>query len=113
VVNLTSFALINCLEYSVKLLNLEDAAVLQILYDRCADLSLLSVGKPFSPTEARDEFDVVPDGKTSAGKYIFWLLDPRNNLIGAIESIRHYPDDLTWWIGLMMLSPKVLFNNAT
>lgn len=23
-----------------------------------------------------------------------------------IESIRHYPDDQTWWLGLMMLSPE-------
>jgi GNAT superfamily N-acetyltransferase len=27
-------------------------------------------------------------------------------LIGMIESIRHYPDNQTWWIRLMMLSPE-------
>jgi GNAT superfamily N-acetyltransferase len=91
--------------YLAKQLRPEDAAVLQSLYEQCADFSLLNVGHPFSPTEAREEFDVLPDGKTAADKYIFGLFDPHSNLIGMIESIRYYPDDQTWWIGLMMLSP--------
>lgn len=99
-----SFAL-NRPGYLAKLLRLEDEAVLQSLYEQCAEFSLLSVGQPFSPTEARDEFDALPEGKTIADKYIFGLFTPQNNLIGMIESIRHYPDDQTWWIGLMMLCP--------
>jgi ribosomal protein S18 acetylase RimI-like enzyme len=53
-----------------------------------------------------DEFDAVPDGKTTQDKYIFGLFDPQNDLLGMIESIRHYPDNQTWWLGLMMLSPE-------
>ncbi|NJO43389.1 MAG: GNAT family N-acetyltransferase [Cyanobacteria bacterium RU_5_0] len=68
--------------------------------------AILTDGQPPSPTAARDEFDAVPDGKTTQDKYIFGLFDSQNDLIGMIESIRHYPDNQTWWIGLMMLSPE-------
>jgi hypothetical protein len=71
--------------YLAKLLRPEDAPVLQNLYEQCADFSLLSVGQPFSPTEAREEFHILPDGKMAADKYIFGLFDPHNNLIGMIE----------------------------
>lgn len=79
---------------------------MQSLYEQCVDFSLLMFGQPFSESEALDEFGVVPDGKTTADKYILGLFDSQKNLIGMIESIRHYPDDLTWWLGLMMLSPQ-------
>ncbi|MBE9192642.1 GNAT family N-acetyltransferase [Gloeocapsopsis crepidinum LEGE 06123] len=103
--NSASFAL-NRPSYLVKLLKTEDAVVLQTLYEQCTEFALLTDGQPPSPTAARDEFDAVPDGKTTEDKYIFGLFDPQNDLIGMIESIRHYPDDQTWWLGLMMLSPK-------
>jgi len=92
--------------YLVKLLKLEDAVVLQSFYEQGIEFALLTDSQPSSSTAARDEFDAVPDGKTTEDKYIFGLFDPQNNLIGMIESIRHYPDNQTWWLGLMMLSPQ-------
>jgi GNAT superfamily N-acetyltransferase len=102
---LASFSL-NRSGYLAKLLKPEDAAVLQSLYEQCTEFALLTDGQPPSSTAARDEFDAVPGGKTTQDKYIFGLFDPQNDLIGMIESIRHYPDNQTWWLGLMMLSPK-------
>lgn len=102
---LTSFPL-NLPAYSVKLLVLEDAAVLQPLYEECTDFALLTDGQPPLPTAAREEFDAVPEGKTLQDKYIFGLFDPQEILVGMIESIRHYPNPQTWWLGLMMLTPK-------
>lgn len=92
--------------YSAKLLKPKDAALLQILYEQCTEFALLIDGQPPSPTAAYDEFKAVPDGKTTQDKYIFGLFDPQNHLIGMIESIRHYPDNQTWWLGLMILSPN-------
>jgi RimJ/RimL family protein N-acetyltransferase len=102
---LTGFTL-NRLGYSVKLLELKDAVVLQALYEQCVEFALLTDGQPPSSTAARDEFDAVPDGKTTEDKYILGLFDPKNELIGMIESMRHYPDNQTWWLGLVMLSPE-------
>jgi RimJ/RimL family protein N-acetyltransferase len=102
--NSVSFAL-NRPGYLAKLLEKENAEMLQSLYEQCTEFALLIDGQPPSPTSAREEFDSVPDGKTTQDKYIFGLFDPQNNLIGMLESIRHYPDARTWWLGLMMLSP--------
>lgn len=80
--------------------------MLQSLYEQCTEFALLTDGQLPSPTAARDEFDALPDGKTTQDQYIFGLFDPQNDLLGMIESIRHYPDNQTWWLGLMMLSPE-------
>jgi GNAT superfamily N-acetyltransferase len=37
---------------------------------------------------------------------MFGLFDSQHELIGLIESIRGYPDEQTWWVGLIMLDPK-------
>ena len=92
--------------YSVKRLTLEDSEVLQKLYEQCTEFALLTDGLAPSPTAAREEFDAVPEGKTTQDKYIFGLFDPNDVLVGMIESIRYYPDNQTWWLGLMMLAPK-------
>lgn len=103
--NSTSFSLERS-GYSVKHLIPENAAVLQKLYEQCIEFALLTDGLAPSPTAAREEFDAVPEGKTTQDKYIFGLFDPYNILLGMIESIRYYPDNKTWWIGLMMLAPE-------
>lgn len=92
--------------YSAKRLIPDDAEILQKLYKQCLEFSLLTDGVAPSPSAARDEFDAVPDGKTTEDKYIFGLFNSSNFLVGMIEAIRHYPDDQTWWIGLMMLAPE-------
>ncbi len=51
--------------YSVKLLKPEDATVLQQLYEQCTEFALITDGQAPSPTAARDEFEAVPDGKTT------------------------------------------------
>ncbi|MGB6168698.1 MAG: GNAT family N-acetyltransferase [Geitlerinemataceae cyanobacterium] len=92
--------------YFVKRLTRKDTHLLQGLYDRCAEFFILTDGLAPSPTAADEEFDDVPEGKTAEDVYIFGLFDSRNNLLGEISAVRHYPDVQTWWIGLMMLDPE-------
>jgi RimJ/RimL family protein N-acetyltransferase len=101
----TSFSL-ELPAYSAKRLVPEDAEVLQPLYEQCTEFALFTDGQPPLPTAAREEFDAVPEGKATQDKYIFGLFDPDAILVGMIESIRYYPDDKTWWLGLMMLTPE-------
>ena len=89
---------------SVKPLTLDNSATLQDLYERCADYALLVDGAPPSPTAARDEFSAVPEGKGLDDKFMFGLFRSEG-LAGLLESIRHYPDGDTWWLGLLMLEP--------
>lgn len=103
--NLIDFPLVSS-EYSVKQLNAEDVEVFQRLYDRCTDFALLTNGVAFSPTSAREEFEIVPKGKTTQDVYIFGIFDAHDILSGVISSLRHYPDNQTWWVGLMILDPE-------
>lgn len=92
--------------YSVKSLEPKDAERLQKLYEKCADYADLVDGQPPSPTAARDEFFAVPEGKSLSDKFMFGLFDSQHEIIGLIESIRGYPDEQTWWVGLIMLAPE-------
>ena len=92
--------------YSIESLELEDAERLQKLYEKCADYNYLVEGKPPSPTAATDEFFAVPEGKSLHDKFMFGVVDSQGEIIGLIESIRGYPDEQTWWVGLIMLAPE-------
>jgi len=93
-------------EYIVKRLNPSDTKLLQRFYEQCTDYALLSDGHPPVACAAADEFLALPNGKNLEDKFIFGLFNSHNFLIGVLETIRHYPDEKSWWIGLMMLVPE-------
>jgi ribosomal protein S18 acetylase RimI-like enzyme len=84
----------------------EDAGLLQSLYDRCADYTWIVEGKPVSPAAAQEEFQSIPPGKTLGDKFVFGLVDSHQELAGMLEGVQHYPDQGTWWIGLLLLAPS-------
>ncbi|MGB3536246.1 MAG: GNAT family N-acetyltransferase [Microcoleaceae cyanobacterium] len=93
-------------DYFVQQLTLKDIDIFQKLYGQCTDFIELTYGHPPSPTIAREDFNDVPEGKTIEDLYILGLFNPDNRLIGIIKAVRYYPDNKTWWIGLMMLNPQ-------
>lgn len=101
----TDFAL-ELAGYSARRLEPNDEEVLQQLYEQCTDFAYLTDGHPPSPSAAREEFLAVPEGKSLQDKFMFGFFDVHNVLVGLIEAIRHYPDDRSWWVGLMMLTPQ-------
>lgn len=103
--NSTGFAL-ERVNYSARPLKLTDAEVLQQVYEQCADYADLVDGHPPSSSAAREEFSAVPEGKTLEDKFMFGLFSPANDLVGLLEGIRHYPEEQTWWIGLIMIAPQ-------
>ena len=90
--------------YSVELLTPKDADVLQGLYERCTDYARLMDGAPPSPSAARDEFLALPEGTGVEDKFMFGLFCDED-LVGLLESVRRYPDEKTWWLGLLLLEP--------
>lgn len=92
--------------YSISRLMIQDAAKLQGLFELCADFFVMTDGVTPAPTAAQAEFDEVPDGKTAEDVCVFGLFDAHDRLVGAIVAVQHYPDDQTWWIGLMLLAPE-------
>lgn len=72
----------------------------QSLYERCSDYHELEFGCPTRPTAADDDF-------TLARNEVYGIYSQHSELIGALEFLRDYPKPEEWWIGLLMLDPRV------
>ncbi|MCF2145168.1 GNAT family N-acetyltransferase [Desmonostoc muscorum LEGE 12446] len=92
--------------YIAKKLNSSDEKILQHLFEQCTDYAIMTDGHPPLSSAAADEFLALPEGKTIEDKFIFGLFAPDDTLVGMLESIRDYPDEKSWWIGLMMLATE-------
>ncbi len=94
-------------DYIVCRLQPEHTEPLQRLFDQCADYAMIVDGEGVSPTAAQEIFQSVPVGRSFSDKFLYGLLDRKEDIVGVLEGIRHYPNDTTWWIGLLMLAPEV------
>lgn len=84
-----------------------DTGILQDLFERCADHFVLHDGEPAGPDAAEIEFASLPPGRTSADKHVHGVVhadDPRR-LVGVLESVSGYPDETTWFLGLLLIDP--------
>ena len=97
---------INDPEYSVCKLLPQQVEALQRLFEQCADFTELVEGESVSPTAAQDIFRAAPEGKSLRDKFLYGLQDRQGVFVGLLEGMRHYPDDTTWWIGLLLLAPE-------
>ncbi len=93
-------------DYAVRPLAFADAPSLQRLYEQCLDYCLLVDGHPPAPHSAAEEFTSVPPGRALADKFMFGIADSQGQLVGLLEGVRRYPDENTWWIGLLLLAPQ-------
>jgi ribosomal protein S18 acetylase RimI-like enzyme len=92
--------------YSIHRLGLEDVAALQGLFEKCADYMLLVDGRLAGPNSAESELQSRPPGKPLEDKFLFGIVNPHNDLVGELDVMRAYPDDSTWWIGLLLMEPS-------
>ena len=76
---------------------------LQALFERCPDYFLLHEGRPPVASEARDEWDSVPDGSPRSHLHVLGVSAP--DLVGVVEVLRDWPRPGTWNIGLLLLEP--------
>jgi hypothetical protein len=88
-------------DYSVHRLSRADVGALQELFEHCMDFSLLVDGRAPAPHAADDMFDSGPPGRSLADKFVFGVVDRQGVLVGCLDGMRSYPDDTTWWIGLL------------
>jgi GNAT superfamily N-acetyltransferase len=96
---------INFPDYAIRRLQPEDAAILQVLYDRCGDFNWLVEGEPVSLTAAQEDFRSVPQGKSLDDKLVWGIFNLQGEMVGVLDVLRDYPEASTWWVGLLMLAP--------
>jgi GNAT superfamily N-acetyltransferase len=93
--------------YQVVRLTLADAPELQDLYERCTDYHEAHEGVPTRPGAGEEELCAGPPGRSLEDKLPFGIYSMGGELIGYLELFRNYPAEGEWWIGLLMLDPKV------
>jgi len=92
--------------YRVSILSEVDAPAVQKLLEACADFNLLVSGLPPAPGDGLDLFRDLPPGKSLADKAVIGVYDRPAHLAGLADVIRGYPEEDTWFIGLLLLEPS-------
>lgn len=93
--------------YSVHQLGLKDSGRIQGLLEKCRDFMLLVDGRPAGPDAGEEEFIDVPPGRSLDDKFVFGITSQQSDLVGVLDVLRRYPDETTWWIGLLLFAPEV------
>ena len=98
---------INIPTYSVRQLSLEDIEAVQTLCEKCLDYMLLVDGHPADPDGVERDFQEVPPGNLPEDKFVFGIVNQRNDLVGLLDVVHSYPEKKIWWIGLLLLIPDI------
>lgn len=93
--------------YRVARLTLADSRDVQSLYERCSDYHLAHEGTPTRPTAGEEELASFPPGRSIEDKFSFGVYAPGGELLAYIELFRNYPAEPEWWLGLLMLDPRI------
>jgi ribosomal protein S18 acetylase RimI-like enzyme len=94
-------------DYSVHLLTREDVEAIQTLYEKCVDYMLLVDGHSASENAAEEDFQNLPPGRSADDRFIFGIVNPLSEIMGVLDVVRWYPDEVTWWIGLLLFAPDI------
>ena len=93
--------------YHVARLAAADAADVQSLYQRCDDYHVAYEGIQTRPAAGAEELASAPPGRGTDDKFPFGIYSLDGELLAFLELFRNYPAEGEWWIGLLMLDPKV------
>ena len=97
---------LTALSFTLRPLDREDLPALQALHERCSDYFQLITSEAPRANEAELLLTEVPRGRSPADKLVLGVFSGSNELMGAVDLIRGYPDDSAWWVGLLMLAPE-------
>lgn len=92
-------------DFTVRCLTPADSQAIQMLYEACLDYMLLVDGHPAGANSGAETFQDVPPERSPDDKVILGVLDRHGELVGLLDALRHYPEETTWWIGLLLFAP--------
>lgn len=92
--------------YSACRLVHEDIPKIQELFEKCNDYFLLVEGKRAETQTGEEEFLFVPKGKSANDKVVLGIFNQNKILVGYLDTFKGYPDEQSWWIGLLLFIPE-------
>jgi GNAT superfamily N-acetyltransferase len=87
-----------------RLLGPADAVALDELHLACADFFEMVEGRPPAAGDGLGLVSDRPEGLSLENKLVFGLFHS-GQLIGAIDLLRNYPEQRSWYLGLMVFAP--------
>lgn len=89
----------------VQRLTLQDAHLLQDLWERCTAFHELQEGEPTRGTAGEEDIAALPPGKVAEDKFALGLARGER-LCGYIDLVRDYPTPGEWSLGMLLLDPR-------
>lgn len=71
---------------------------------------MLVDGHGVSSNAAEELFQEGPPGLPLSNKFVYGIFNRDDALIGVLEGMRNYPEENTWWIGLLLINPEARHN---
>lgn len=92
---------------AVRRLTEADIPAIQGCAARCVDYTLLVEGRETQPDEGAQFLLDAPDGWDPNSLHKLGVVGDGDELVGLLDVVPGYPDADVWYIGLMVLDPKV------
>lgn len=92
-------------EYLIKPITSSNRDEIKSLYDLCSDYHIMCSGKNAIYEDVDSIFE-YSDKKTSEDSLTWGVYNKCDLLIGMVDIFKNYPDNGTWMIGLLLLSPN-------
>jgi uncharacterized protein len=78
-------------EYTIRLVEPNDEAEIQSLFESDPEYFEIAQGAPPGPAEAQSLITALPEGKDYGDKFVYTVFDCHGALAAAIDLIRGYP----------------------
>ncbi|RDY27829.1 GNAT family N-acetyltransferase [Romboutsia weinsteinii] len=91
--------------YLIKPITSSNRDEIKYLYDLCSDYHVICSGKKATYEDIDSIFE-YSDKKTSEDSLTLGVYNECDLLIGMADIFKNYPDNGTWMIGLLLLSPN-------
>ncbi|CEO20447.1 GNAT family N-acetyltransferase [Paraclostridium sordellii] len=92
-------------KYLIKSVNTLNHSEIKKLYDLCSDYHIMSSGKNATDEDVDNIFK-YNDKKTAENSLTLGVYNKFELLIGIVDIFKNYPENDTWMIGLLLLSPE-------
>lgn len=92
--------------FHTTLIPTDETAELQAFLEKCGDYSLLVTGSLPGPSTASSLLVDCPPRITIKDKVVLGFSIENQGLFGVLDSIRGFPTQESWWLGLLLLDPS-------
>ena len=92
-------------KYLIKPVTILNHSEIKKLYNSCSDYHIMSSGKNATDDDVDNIFK-YNDKKTAENSLTLGVYNKFELLIGMVDIFKNYPENDTWMIGLLLLSPE-------